>query len=119
MNITNVKVSAGRTYNHPHEQYSNLRCDVEMTAKLNGEDPAIVIPQLQASCERMAEDHKQNMLNSIRELEELRGIQREAADLERTLKRGQDRLEELRTRAPHLFTDKQLAAAGASDDVPM
>jgi hypothetical protein len=32
MKINSITVTAGRTFNHPHEQYSNLRPEVTMTA---------------------------------------------------------------------------------------
>lgn len=32
MHITEITVKAGRTFNHPHESYSNLRADVEFRA---------------------------------------------------------------------------------------
>ena len=34
MKIQTITVTAGRTFNHPHEQYSNLRPEVQMTATL-------------------------------------------------------------------------------------
>ena len=42
MKITNIVVRAGRTFNHPHESYSNLKPEVELTATLDEGDDAKV-----------------------------------------------------------------------------
>lgn len=38
MKITQITVTAGRTFNHPHEQYSNLRPEVVLHATLDDSD---------------------------------------------------------------------------------
>lgn len=103
MNIKTITVSAGRTFNHPHEQYSNLRPEVTMTAELaEGEDPIQATRQLQASAEQMVEDHKQGMLKSIHELYQLGERQAEMQGLQRTLQSAQERLDAIRTQHPEL-----------------
>lgn len=116
MNVTKITVSAGRCFNHPYEQYSNLQPRVEMTADLNGESPDEAVKELQAKAEKLVEDHKQNLLNQIQQLQELGQLAREATDLERTLKRGQERLEELRKTRPEIFAQPLLAASNGDDD---
>lgn len=103
MKITNIQVNAGRTFNHPHEQYSNLRSDVVLNATLDeGEDPAEAVKKLQAQAEGLAEDHKQSLLTSIEELRALQGLAREVATLELNLTQGQQRLADIRQRHPEL-----------------
>jgi len=70
------------------------------------EDSSKVVKDLQAKAEMLVEDHKQHLLQSIRELNELRGLAQEAFSLENNLKVAQERLNELRTNHPALFTQK-------------
>lgn len=101
MQIKQVTVSAGRTFNHPYESYSNFRHHVELIADvLDGESPEESTKALQAKAESMVEDHKQNLLRSVRELREMTEMQSEISSLETSLKRGQERLEELRKAHP-------------------
>ncbi len=99
--VTEVIVSAGRTFNHPHESYSNLRPQVTMKAEvLPGEDPAEVAKALQAQAEGLVEDHKQSMLNSIEELYELTQTQARVAGLRSTIERAQRELDDARKALP-------------------
>ncbi|HVX56956.1 MAG TPA: hypothetical protein VHA37_04440 [Candidatus Saccharimonadales bacterium] len=103
MTITKITVTAGRTFNHPHEQYSNLRPEVTLEATLaDGEDPAKAARELQARAEGLVEDHKQGMLRSIEELYQLTEKQAEMRGLQRELERAQARLTELRVSHPEL-----------------
>jgi hypothetical protein len=97
MKITTITVTAGRTFNHPYEQYSNLRPEVTMSATLDdGEDPHVAARDLQQRAEGLVEDHKASLLNSIEELHLLTERQAEMRGLEMQLKRAQDRLTEIR-----------------------
>jgi hypothetical protein len=101
--VTEIVVSAGRTFNHPHEQFSNLKPGVELRARIeDGEDWQQAAKNLQARAEGMIEDHKQAMLKSLRDLEEMTRAQREMADLASSLKDAQDRIALLRERYPDL-----------------
>ena len=103
MQINTITVTAGRTFNHPHEQFSNLRPEVVLHATLEaGDDPDACIKQLQAKAEGLVEDHKQGMLKSIEELYQLSQHQAEMRGLENELKRTQERLEEIRKEHPTL-----------------
>lgn len=103
MKITNIVVRAGRTFNHPHEQYSNLKPEVELTATLDESDnPAEAVKQLQSRAEGLVEDHKQGLLKSIEELHNLTERQSEMRGLERQLTNAQTRLEEIRKENPQL-----------------
>lgn len=103
MKITTITVTAGRTFNHPHEQYSNLRPEVTMSATLeNGEDPHVAVRDLQQRAEGLVEDHKRSLLNSIEELYQLTTRQAEVRGLQNELKRAQARLSEIRTEHPTL-----------------
>ena len=103
MNIKTITVSAGRTFNHPYESYSNLRPEVTMTAELaDGEDARTATKELQAQAEGLVEDHKNNLLKSIEELQKLTQRQQEVAQLHRQLKVAQDRMDEIRREHPQL-----------------
>lgn len=103
MKINTITVTAGRTFNHPHEQYSNLRPEVQMTATLEeGENPTVAARDLQQRAEGLVEDHKQSLLRSIEELYQLTTKQAEMRGLQRELKNAQDRLEEIRKEHPQL-----------------
>jgi chromosome segregation ATPase len=101
--ITNIEISAGRTFNHPREQYSNLRPEVRLTASLEpGEDVNAKVQELQAKAEKLVEDHKNNLLAEIESLHELTEHQAELVNLETNLRRAQERIEEIRRDYPAL-----------------
>jgi hypothetical protein len=100
MRVTEITVSAGRTFNHPYEKYSNLKPQVTVKAALGeGEDWTEATKALQARAEMIVEDHKRIMLKQLEDLESLRTRQREAANLERTIREAQERLDRLRAAA--------------------
>ena len=97
MKIRTIQVTAGRTFNHPFEDYSNLRPEVTMTAELaDNEDANIATRQLQQRAEGLVEDHKQGLLKSIEELHQLTERQKEIVGLERQLSSAQARIDEIR-----------------------
>jgi predicted RNase H-like nuclease (RuvC/YqgF family) len=101
--IVEIVVNAGRTFNHPHESYSNLRPSVTLKATISeGEDYEKAVKELQAKAESLIEDHKQNMLRSLEELYELDMTQQEVARLETHLRDAQSRLDEIRKEYPQL-----------------
>jgi hypothetical protein len=103
MKINTITVTAGRTFNHPHEQYSNLRPEVTMTATLDeGEDPSTATKELQSRAEGLVEDHKQGLLKSIEELYQLTERQAEMRGLQEQLTRTQARLNDIRKEHPTL-----------------
>lgn len=103
MKVNTITVTAGRTFNHPYEQYSNLRPEVTMTATLEeGEDHAQAVKQLQASAEQIVENHKRGLLKSLEELHNLTERQQEMRGLQRSLEQTQKRLTEIRTEHPEL-----------------
>ncbi|HUX01558.1 MAG TPA: hypothetical protein VMY35_11320 [Phycisphaerae bacterium] len=74
MKIVKVTASAGRTFNHPHEEYSNLRNQVTLEAAVGeDEDGAVAAKTLQGLAEDLAEDRK---AASLRELGERRERER-------------------------------------------
>jgi hypothetical protein len=112
MKVVEVTVAAGRTFNHPFEQYSNLRPNVTLKAVLDGdEDYAASVQTLQAKAEALVEEHKQHMLRSLHELARLERVQQEAQSLEQAIRRSQERLDQLRQ-------DTRALAAGPSADTP-
>jgi|SRR5579859_7281543 len=113
MKIQEITVTAGRTFNHPHEQYSNLRPDVTLRATLeDGEDPDKAAKWLQAKAEGLVEDHKNGLLKSIEELYQLSEINSSVASLEDELKRATSRLENLRKQRDGLLQLPEKAEAG-------
>lgn len=120
MQITEVIVSAGRTFNDPYEQYSNHKPHVTLKATLGlGEDPIEAVKALQAKAEGLAEDHKQLMLKQIRDQHNLSERQREVASLERNIILAQERLNQLRDTAARGLpapTDDAIEPEVVSDD---
>lgn len=103
MEVVSITVSAGRTFNHPYEQYSNLRPNVTITANLAaGEDPEKAVRELQAMAEKSVEDHKQGLLQSLEDLHDLTERQREMTTLAEQLTRAQRRLDEIRKQHPNM-----------------
>jgi hypothetical protein len=103
MQITEIVVNAGRTFNHPYESYSNLRPSVTLKATIaEGEDPDATTKQLQAKAESLVEDHKRNMLQSLEELHHLEQAQAEMINLEKHFTDTQERIKELREKHPRL-----------------
>jgi hypothetical protein len=103
MEVTEITVSAGRTFNHPYETYSNLRPGVTVKAIIApGEDPTKAINDLQALAEKTVEDHKQALLHSLEELHYLTEAQRDMTTLAEQITRSQVRLEEIRKNHPQL-----------------
>lgn len=103
MKINTISVTAGRTFHHPHEDYSNLRPSVTMTATLeDGEDATKSARELQARAEQLVEDHKQGLLRSIEELYQLSTRQAEMRGLQKQLEIAQQRLDEIRKENPTL-----------------
>jgi hypothetical protein len=103
MQITEITISAGRTFNHPYEQFSNLRPGVTIKAFLaSTDDPGKMINELQALAEKSVEDHKQALLHSLEELHFLTEAQRDMTTLAEQITRSQARLEEIRKSHPQL-----------------
>jgi hypothetical protein len=103
MKITEIIVNAGRTFNHPYEQYSNLKPGVTLKATVeDGEDPAAVVRELQHRAEGWIEDHKHGLLKSIEELYQLTQRQQEVRGLQAELRRAQDRLDRIRSENPEV-----------------
>lgn len=97
MKIEKIIVSAGRTFNHPYESYSNLRPFVELLAIIQeGDDPEKAAQDLQAMAERLVEDHKQNILRSLHMIREMDIRNREMARLDSLIKTSQQELERYR-----------------------
>jgi chromosome segregation ATPase len=97
MKVTAISVTAGRTFNHPFEQYANLRFDMHLDAQLEeGEEFLPAIQKLTAQAEELAEGHKQNLLKDIRTLEKIQRANREISDLEERMAQADSRLKDLR-----------------------
>ena len=112
MKVTEVIVSAGRTFNHPFESYSNLKPAITLKATLDeSDDTEACVKALQQRAERMVEDHKTALLAAITELEDMRSASQELTSLESQMARAQARLDELRTRH-HRPADNLLTHAG-------
>lgn len=107
MKIDEVKVSAGRTFNHPFESYSNLRCDVHLNAKLDdGEDAIEATKYLQARAEELAEGHKVSLIKNLHDLERISRQTEEISQLERRIQEAQSKLKDLKVSVGgnHLIT---------------
>lgn len=119
MQVTQIKVSAGRTFNHPFESYSNLRCDVHLDAHLaEGDDPKAATQQLQAQAEELCENHKQDLLRQINNLERLAQAQREISALEDRMQQASSRLKSLRAETAQLGAPRMDEGPHSDDDQP-
>jgi hypothetical protein len=99
MKVQSITAKAGRTFNHPYESYSNLRCDVEMSAVLEpGDDPAASVKELQARAETLCEQHKQQQLESLHMLEEQQRLQARRMSLEDQISRHQNELDQIKAK---------------------
>lgn len=99
--ITEITVSAGRTFNHPHESFSNLKPHVALKVEvLPGEDAGEVAKRLQVQAEGLVEDLKQSMLKSLEELYHLSKTQARIEGLRSTIERAQRELNVARKELP-------------------
>ena len=106
MKITALTVQAARTFNHPHEDYSNLRPGITIHAELApDEDPEKASHDLLAKAEKIIEDHKRALLKSIEDLHQMSAVQAEMANIENSMRRAQDRIDELRRQFPGVQTN--------------
>jgi GTP1/Obg family GTP-binding protein len=97
MKITEVTVHAGRVIPHPFESYANLRPDVTLKAELrDGEDVTTAVKTLQAKAEELVEEHKEHLIDGLRELREQVLRSDEIGRLESMIRTSQQRLEQLR-----------------------
>lgn len=95
--VVEITVHAGRVFNHPYEDYSNLRPSISLKANLRGGvDVDQATKALQAKAEGLVEDHKQHMLNSLKEIHRMQRAKQEISSLERQMLSAQQRLKELR-----------------------
>lgn len=77
MKIKKIAATAGRTFNHPHEQYANFRFDLHFEAALDEaalEDPQEALKLLQSMAEQRAEQHKTAILADIRKKSEIEQV---------------------------------------------
>ena len=103
MEITEIVVTAGRTFNHPHEEYSNLRPSVLLKATLAAGEAAVQATKtLQQQAEQLVEDHKQNLLKSLEDIYELGEAKTRMLGLARQMKSAQDELDALRKQWPQM-----------------
>lgn len=106
MKITEITVHAERCFNHPFEQYSNLRPSITLTASIEpGEDTGEATKSLQSQAETLVEDHKQTMLKSLHELERMQQTTAELRRLGDEIQRAQSRLTDLRKENPQATFD--------------
>ena len=67
MKITEISVHAGRTFNDPHEQFSNFRPGITIRAELrDDEDAAAMIAELRRRAEDEVEEAKRSLLASAK-----------------------------------------------------
>lgn len=120
MRITQITVHAGRCFNHPYEQYSNLRPEVILVADLaEGDDPVAATKALQQQAETLVEDHKQAMLRSIEELELMRRNQAELQQLGQMMAQQQRRIDELRKQHPTLAAPPTIESGEGGEFAPV
>lgn len=103
MKVTEIIVSAGRTFNNPYESYANFKPQVTMKVLLSPEDdPATATKALQAQAEQLVEDHKNHLLESLRKLEQMKEAARQVAQLSEMIEQSQRKVAALREQHPQL-----------------
>lgn len=103
MKITEIIASAGRTFNHPHEDYSNLKPMVTLKAVVSeGEDPIQIAKELQRQAEQLVEDQKQNMLLALEDAYQMGEAKQRMIGLARQLQNAQKELDTLRQQWPDM-----------------
>lgn len=118
--VKEITVSAGRTFNHPYESYSNLKPFVSVTATLDdGEDFVGVTKQLQAQAEELVEDHKNHMLKSLHDLNDLSEKHVKARRLSATIESAQRELNRIRETTPGLPSPSEEDIREADDQQRM
>ena len=66
MRLTQIKVKSGGRFPHPHESFSNLEVEIELTAEIQpGEDEYKAIQDLQIDADTAYAQHKQQRLDAI------------------------------------------------------
>jgi len=66
MELTEITVSAGRTFNDPYEQFANYRPSVTLKATLrDGENKDQAVVKLQEQAERLVEENKKRILAAL------------------------------------------------------
>lgn len=111
MKIIQIKVKAGRVFNHPHESYSNLQPSIELVAMIDPEEDWISAgKRLQDQAERMVESHKQAMLQTIEQLAETAQINNQIDIIKGQLERAQESLAEFEKRRAELKQPNLLPA---------
>ncbi len=104
MKVTEIVVGAARTFNHPYENYSNLKPSVTLKATVSdGEDADKCVQDLQAKAEKLVEEHKHHLLHELERLERLTQTQQQVSNLEAEIKRAQQQLEAMRQNYPEAF----------------
>lgn len=98
MQITQITVSAGRTFNDPYEQYANYKPYLTLTATIDPdtEDPTACVQGLQHQAETLMDAHKRKMLSDMCALHETNRMLEQAEELEALIKRSTERLAQLR-----------------------
>jgi hypothetical protein len=120
--VNEIIVSAGRTFNHPYENYSNLRPQVTLKATVaESEDAAAAAKELQSMAETLVEDHKRSMLQSLEQLEQMRRADAEVSHLgrmisenQRAIERQRELLDEMAAKNPAL-AQRLLPAVAAEE----
>jgi hypothetical protein len=88
MKITEITVHAGRTFNHPFEQYANFKPGLSLRATLSEEDDVEQATKaLQLIAEQLAEGQKQQILADLRQLERQARITSSIAATERHIEK--------------------------------
>lgn len=96
MKITEITVHASRTLPHPVEDYANIRPSVTLKAEINGDDPLEATKELQRKAEMLVEEHSLLLTSSLKERDVLEREANEIRQLESSMHRQTQRLEELK-----------------------
>lgn len=105
MQVTEITVTAARTFNHPFEGYSNLKPGVVLKATLaEGDNVDDCVHKLQAQAEGLVETHKQLMIEELQRRDDVQRATEQAAQLKQNIENAQRQLEALRSKHGDLLS---------------
>lgn len=117
MQIKEIKVGAGRTINHPVEDYANLRPSVAIAATLEpNDDVAACTKRLQLQAEQLVEDHARNLRDAIVQQARLGKVQEQLSRISDQIKQAEAERDRLGREYQQMNKAHPILAAGEEDD---
>lgn len=91
MKIKNIKVTAGRTFPHPLENFSNIKFELSISAEIEeSENFEKALDILRVEAETLAEAHKRELIEDHKKLEALKEQRRDVERLQENIDQNQE-----------------------------